>query len=69
MSTIQGWDTTLWATVLAVTCLTDTDLKVEKDSWELVVNKAQKWMTQYCRDADLLQSMIFTSSEVHTKKC
>ncbi|XP_021948454.1 von Willebrand factor A domain-containing protein 5A [Folsomia candida] len=51
----QGWNTAVWATTLAISCLIMTDLKDEKDSWDLVVKKAEKWISQTCRDTTALQ--------------
>jgi hypothetical protein len=39
----NGWDLNAWATVLAVTFFSEK-LADRKDSWELVVNKALKWL-------------------------
>ncbi|CAG7721881.1 unnamed protein product [Allacma fusca] len=39
----NGWDLNAWATALAVTFFSEK-LVDQKDSWELVVNKATKWL-------------------------
>jgi len=42
-----GWTENAWATALAVTFFVKK-LANEKESWELVCNKAKKWLVKEC---------------------
>jgi hypothetical protein len=60
--TNYGWDEYVWATCLAITALaTLQDFKDQKDLWELIANKAQKWLAQQVPDASILQGIIKTA--------
>ncbi len=52
----------MWATALAISALTTTkDFKDQKDLWELIVNKAQKWLAQRVPDSNVLQAIMKVS--------
>ncbi|OXA37891.1 hypothetical protein Fcan01_27371, partial [Folsomia candida] len=62
----EGYNIALFTTALAISYLT-TDLKEQKDSWNLVAKKAEKWMAQTCTDTKILQ-LIMASAEESYKK-